>query len=54
MGESPFFASAREGGDHKSTLRKRLYFLAPIGENYFYFDEQAASGRDEPRFLASL
>lgn len=33
------FASAREGGDYKGTLRKRLYFLAPIREDFFYFDE---------------
>ena len=33
------------------TLRKRLYFLAPIREDFFYFAGRLANGREEPRVL---
>jgi hypothetical protein len=54
MGESPYFHPRARVGTTKDTLRKRLYFLAPIGEDFFYFDKPMASARDEPRVLANL
>jgi hypothetical protein len=38
-------------GDHRCKLRKRLYFLLPGREEFFFFNRARTNARDESRVL---